>query len=175
MNPAPMTTSIRPGTWTVDPSATTASFAVNELFTEVQGTIPVTGGRVEVGGSGSPLIVDAVLDISAIDTGKPRRDKDLRSKRFFDAERAPVMRYTSGSVTRTAEGWTVDGVLRVSGREVPLTLAVTHDVAPAGPASEEQRITATGRLDRRDAGIKAPSFLIGREVRITVSATLRCT
>ena len=72
------------GTWTVDAADTIATFhAVGMGGSKVRGTIPVDAGRVEVGGSGRPLSVDAVLDATGIATGNDRRDKDLRSKRFL--------------------------------------------------------------------------------------------
>jgi polyisoprenoid-binding protein YceI len=159
------------GTWIVDTAATTATFhAVGLGGAKVRGTIPVDAGRIEVGGSGRPLGVDVVLDAAGIDTGHARRDKDLRSRRFLKTDTYPVVRYTASSVTASDTGWTVDGVLTAAGAECPLTLDVR--LTTGFPDGGECRVLATGTLDRRALGIKAPSFLVRRTVHLEIDAAL---
>ena len=158
-----------PGTWTVDTAASTAAFTARGAFgKEVRGTIPVRSGKVEIGGGGRPLTVDALLDLAGVDTGHARRDKDLRGPKLLDAAH-PALRFSSGEVTPTPAGWTITGTLHVKGREVPLTLTAT---AAGAEAAGAVRVVAVGGLDRRDAGVRAPGFLIGHHVGIEVTATL---
>jgi len=165
-----MTTLPGAGTWTADPAATTASFAVsNFLVSTVPGTITVTSGEVRTDEAGRPTTVSAVLDARTIATGHPRRDKDLRAPRFFDAERYPEMRFTSVSVAESDGGWTVEGTLRVGTHEAPMRLAV--ELQPSSRPGTVS-VVARGTVDRAAAGIKAPSFVIGRQVQVTVDAVL---
>jgi polyisoprenoid-binding protein YceI len=165
-------TTVHAGTWAVDVSSTTAAFRATELTgIPVPGTIPVDAGRIEVGGSGSPLTVVAVLDATGVDTGKARRDKDLRSKRFLKADTNPVMRFTSTSVRESAAGWTVEGTLSAAGTRCAVTLDV--EVVAGSVSGDDCRVRATGTVDLRALGIKVPSFVIRRQVRVEIDALLR--
>jgi polyisoprenoid-binding protein YceI len=172
MTTNPTRTTVHAGTWTVDVTSTTAAFhAVGLGGVKVRGTIPVDAGRVEVGGSGSPLTVDAVLDPAGVDTGNARRDRDLRSKRFLKADTNPVMRFAAETVRGSAAGWTVEGTLSAAGTRCPLTLDV--EVVAGSATDSGCRVRATGTLDLRALGIKVPPFVIRRQVRVEIDALLR--
>jgi polyisoprenoid-binding protein YceI len=156
------------GHWTVDAARSTATFRVGNLGKEATGTVPVIEGVVDVGADGLPVAISGTLDLSAIDTGIPRRDKDLRQRRFLDLDQHPVMSFTSGPAAATPAGWQVTGQLGVRGTTVTLTGDV--EVSPAGTTSA--RLTARTSLDRRAIGIRAPAFMISRRVDITVTATI---
>ena len=75
-----------------DAAATTATFTVTEKFglMTAHGTIPVVTADVTVDADGLPRGT-ATLDVSALDTGNARRDKDLRGARFFDTATFPLV------------------------------------------------------------------------------------
>lgn len=172
MNTSPAHVTVLAGTWTVDPAATTAAFHATGLGGHaVRGTIPVDAGRVEVGGSGRPLGVDTVLDASKVDTGNPRRDKDLRSKRFLKTDTHPVIRFSGGDVRDTPTGWSVAGVLSAAGERCPVTLDVR--LTEGTPQDATCRVLATATLDRMALGIKVPGFMVRRTVRLEIDALLR--
>jgi polyisoprenoid-binding protein YceI len=148
----------------VDPAVTSARFTARSLSRAVPGTIPVRSAGIEVDEAGRPVSVTAELDLAGIDTGNPRRDKDLRSKRFFDTDRTPHLRFSSTSVTDEPDGWRVTGTLTTGERRCEVVLSVRR----TGPDG----FTATGTLDRRDFGIKAPPFLIGRNVTLEIVTKL---
>lgn len=166
-----MNTLPTPGRWTVDVSATTASFvAGNFVFARVPGTIAVRSGWVETDEDGRPAAVGAVLDPSSIATGNPRRDRDLVGPHFLNVSQHPALLFSSSSVTpREGGGWTVDGTLAVGLHNAPITLDVELAAAP-DPACVT--VVARGCIDRVAAGIRAPSFMIGRQVQIEVEAVL---
>ena len=172
MNPRPAHVSVLAGTWTVDPAATVAAFhAVGIGGHKVRGTIPVDAGRIEIGGSGRPLGVDTVLDPSKLESGNPRRDKDLRSKRFLKTDTYPVIRFSGGDVRETPTGWSVAGVLNAAGATCPVTLDVR--LTDGTPHDAECRVLATATIDRTALGIKVPSFMVRRAVRLEIDALLR--
>ena len=172
MTTNPTHTTVLAGTWTVDAASTTAAFhAVGLGGAKVRSTIPVDAGRVEVGGSGSPLTVDAVLDATGVDTGNARRDKDLRSKRFLKADTNPVMRFTAATVRESPTGWTVEGTLSAAGARCEITLAVEPVTGPA--TADSRRVRAEGQVDLRALGIKVPSVMVRRRVRLEIDALLR--
>lgn len=159
------------GLWTADPTRTTASFeAANFIVNRVPGTIAVRSGAVETDQQGRPTSVSAVLDSGSITTGNPRRDKDLRATRFFNVANHPIMSFTSTVITSDNDGgWTVAGALAVGEKMAPISLTVQlRQPSDAGTV----QVVARGSIDRAAAGIKAPSFMIGRAVLVTIDAVL---
>jgi polyisoprenoid-binding protein YceI len=163
-------TSVRAGTWTVDLAHTRAAFTARHFFGQtVPGTIAVTDGLIEVGADGQPQLFRATLHPASIDTGHHRRDADLRGKRFLAADGYPRMEVVGDRIDATADGWRTDAVLRVRGVEAPVRIDATLD----GPATASRlRVSATARLDLRDAGIRVPGFLVRRFVDLSISAQL---
>jgi polyisoprenoid-binding protein YceI len=157
------------GTWRVEPGSGSATFGARGMGRPVRGRVPVLEGTVEVGRDGTPIAVHGRLDLGALDTGHPRRDRDLRAPRLLDLDRHPVMTFTADSVHVAPGGWQVAGRLAARGAEAPVTGVVVLSASTAGAAT----LSATTRLERRALGVRAPRFMIGRFVDITVTATVR--
>jgi len=155
------------GRWTVDVTHSTATFRVGSFGKTVTGTVPIIDGTVSVDADGLPTAVTGSLDLGAIDTGNPRRDKDLRKPRLLDLDRHPVMTFAADSVTTSPDGWSVTGRLTARGSAV----RVTGDV-DLSTRDGSVTLTAHTRLDRRAIGVRAPRFMIGRQIEITVSAMI---
>lgn len=156
------------GLWRADLTRSTASFEVGNLGRVARGTVPVTGGTVEIGQDGALLAVQGALDLGAIDTGIAKRDLDLRKPGLLDLDRHPTMTFTATSAFRAEGGWRVTGTLAARGTSTELS-----GVAELSTADGEVVLTATARLDRRTLGIRAPRIMIGRYVDITVTAVVR--
>jgi polyisoprenoid-binding protein YceI len=158
------------GRWTVDPARSTATFRVRSLGRTVTGNVPITEGTMDVDESGRPRAISGSLDLGAVDTGNPRRDKDLRKPKFLDLDRYPAMTFAADSITASPAGWQVTGTLAVRGTSVRLA-------GDAAASSQEGSATviAHTRLDRRDLGIRAPVMMLGHAIDITVTAALRLT
>ena len=159
------------GSWTVSDSRTRVTFAVGNLGRTVHGSVACSAGAVEVDASGAPAHAWCELDLNGLATGITRRDADLRKPRFLDIDRHPVMTWRCDRFVPTPDGgWTAEGTLSVRGVSAPLH--VTGGPEAAGPDGEWLRVRAHGVLDRTSVGIRAPGFLIGRTVEITVDAWL---
>jgi polyisoprenoid-binding protein YceI len=158
------------GRWTVDPARSTATFRVRSLGRTVTGNVPITEGTMDVDESGRPRAISGSLDLGAVDTGNPRRDKDLRKPRFLDLDRYPAMTFAADSITASPAGWRVTGTLGVRGTSVRLA-----GDAAASSQDGSATVTAHTQLDRRALGIRAPGIMIGHAIDITVTATLRLT
>jgi polyisoprenoid-binding protein YceI len=160
-------TSLPTGAWVLDTARTTASFTVRNGPATVRGTVPVSAGSVRVDGAG--VAVEAELDLSALATGNPRRDRDLRKPALLDLDAHPRMRFIATRVREDDSGWALDGTLSVRGRDVPVTLEVAD---PDVPGDRDPTVVGTTRLDRRDLGMRAPRIMIGRWIDVTVRAVL---
>ena len=163
-------TGLAVGRWTVDPAHSTATFRVRSLGRTVTGNVPITEGTMDVDESGRPRAISGSLDLDAVDTGNPRRDKDLRKPRFLDLDRYPAMTFAADSITASSAGWQVTGTLAVRGTSV----RVAGDAA-VYPQEGSANVTAHTQLDRRALGIRALAIMIGHAIDITVTATLRLT
>jgi polyisoprenoid-binding protein YceI len=156
------------GRWTVDVTRSTATFRVGNLGRTVTGTVPIVDGIVDVDADGQPTAIRGTLDLGSIDTGHPRRDADLRKPALLDLDRHPTTTFSADAVTATSDGWSVAGQLTARGTPVALDGDVRLSVLD-GTAT----LTGRTRLDRRAIGVRAPRFMIGRWVEITVTATVR--
>ena len=158
------------GRWTVDPAHSTATFRVGNLGRTVTGTVPITEGTVDIDGHGRPSTITGSLDLGAIDTGNARRDEDLRKPKFLDLDRYPAMTFTADTITIAPAGWRVTGQLTARGTSIRLV----GNVDVSGEYTSAT-LTAHTRLDRRALGIRAPRIMIGHQIDITVTATIRLT
>lgn len=159
-----------PGTWVVDPVATEARFSVgNFVVRTVVGTIDVRWGRLEVGADGTPTAVEAMLDTASFRTDNAKRDADMCSPKFLDAARRPDLSYASHDVRPEGDGWRVHGRLRLGSEEATVVL----DATARQHADDRVVVTAYGVVDRAELGLRAPSFVIGRRVELSIAATLQ--
>jgi polyisoprenoid-binding protein YceI len=157
---------LTPGTWTADRDVTKVSFTVPHLAVKaVRGTFDVLAGHVRTDESGRPRQVKAALASGTFHTGHAKRDSDICSKRFLDAERNPEITYLCTDIVETETGWLASGRLTLGDRSAPLDLEVTL----ADAAESRLDVVARGTVDRAALGIRAPGFLIGRRVEVTVS------
>lgn len=156
------------GQWKVDVEHSTATFTVGNLGHTVTGTVPILDGTVEVGPDGLPSAIYGTLDLSAIATGISRRDKDLRKPNLLDLDRYPVSTFEADRMTASPGGWSVSGYLTARGTRTRLT----GDVEISAQ-DQEATLTARTQLDRRAIGLRAPKLMIGHQVGITVTATIR--
>ena len=156
--------------WQVDTTASVARFSVRNFGVKrVRGTVPLVSGSVVAGDGGEVLSLRGVADAAGVDTGNARRDKDLRGASLLGVDTTPTWTYASTDVRRDGGGWVVSGRLTAR-RECVVGLRVerVETLEDGG-----RRVVATGSLDRRDAGVKAPRVLVGREVDVTVEVVLR--
>ena len=118
---------LNPGTWTADLTATHARFTVRSFFSRVHGSFDVTEASLVVDDQGNPVRVEATLAAASVSTGIAKRDKDLRSPKFFGVDAHPTIRYRSTAIESTGDGWRVTGELLVGDSSAPVVLAVVPD------------------------------------------------
>ena len=149
-----------------DLAARAATFEARSFHGVVHGTVPVRSAHGLVDDDGRPVALEAELDLAGLSTGNPRRDKDLRSPRFFDTGSHPVMRFRADDVVPSGEGWQVRGTLSIGAAACPL---VMH-VARGGEFYDG--FTGTVAVTTRELGVRAPRILIRERVTLRISARL---
>jgi polyisoprenoid-binding protein YceI len=154
------------------------AFQVRHLLTKVRGRFTEFTGTVlfdqeHPEQSSASLSIDA----SSIDTGTPDRDTHLRSDDFFAVGTHPMLSFESLRVVKTGDDtYDVVGTLTIRGIAKEITLPVTY----LGTAKDPWGTTRAGfeaslALNRKDFGLtwnaalETGGFLVGDEVRITLS------
>jgi polyisoprenoid-binding protein YceI len=165
-------------TYSIDKAHSEVAFQVRHLVTKVRGHFTNFGGTLkfdEAHPEQSSLVFD--IDTASIDTGTPDRDAHLRSNDFFSVETHPQMTFTSSRVTkRGADLFDVEGTLTIRDIAKVITLPVTYLGAAKDPwGNARAGFEADITINRKDFGLnwnaalEAGGFLVGDEVKISVS------
>ena len=163
------------GTASLDPNHTAANFAAKHLLiSTVQGHIPIRSTSIVMGADYVPASIEAVLDLTKIDTHNEKRDNDLRSERFLDVAQFPEMTFKSTKIVREGpEKFLMDGDLTIRGVTKPVVVNGTI----GGTIKDRQGRThvgyaATALIDRRqwNVGATIPAAVVSNEINITIEA-----
>jgi polyisoprenoid-binding protein YceI len=168
--------------WTLDPGHSAVGFSVRHLMiTNVRGEFEKFRADVvyDAARPGATRI-DATIDVASLNTREAKRDSDLRSALFFDAENHPQMTFASKSARALGDGnLEVTGDLTIRGASHEVTLSV-HDISAATDMRGNSRIgaTATTKIKRSDFGmtwnkaLETGGVVVGEVVTITVEVSL---
>lgn len=165
------------GTWIVDQAHSRIGFAVRHLgISNVRGEFREFEGTLEIGDDLSTARAHGSVQVASVDTNEPRRDEDIRSSNFLDAEHFPTISFESTSIEALDEE-----ELRIAGR---LTIhGVTNDVvlhADVGGidldlyGNQRVGLEVTGVLARSDYAIKlaqalgSGNLVVGEKITLTL-------
>jgi polyisoprenoid-binding protein YceI len=176
--PVTSATGLPVGTWTLDRTHSTASFAVKHMvvatfrgrFEKFDATLAVTEDSARLEGS---------VDVGSIVVKDENLQAHLGSPDFFDAERHPQLTFSSTDMRRDGDELIVDGELTIKGNTHPLEARGTI----SGPAVTLGDVTKLGLtleaiIDRTQYGLNwnAPlpkgGFALADDVKLTVELEL---
>lgn len=142
------------------------AFRTRHLFglAPVRGTFGIKAGTVDVTEPLASSRIRVEIDAASFRTGLSPRDITVRSARFLDTGRHPVMVF----VAEKADGDTLDGALTVCGTTRPVRLPLELSLQPDGSFTARAAV----RIDRTEFGITASRGLAARYM--DVSAEFRC-
>jgi polyisoprenoid-binding protein YceI len=173
---APVTT-----TWKLDPSHSTAGFAVKHMIiTTVRGEFKEFEGTLEW----NPLHleqskVEVTIKSASITTRDENRDTHLRSADFFEVEKYPELTFRSKKFERVDdEEFRIVGDLTMRGVTKEVTMKVEGPSAELKDPWGGSRIAFTGKtkVNRKDFGLnwnvalEAGGILVSEDVTITIDA-----
>ncbi|HVY41334.1 MAG TPA: YceI family protein [Polyangia bacterium] len=162
--------------WRIDLARSTLRFSLRHVVVrQIAGQFKRWGGTIvvdEVDPIRSRLHV--WVDLASLDTGDPSRDAQARSPEFFDVDRFPRATFASTQVRLPDLGNpTVQGRLRLHGVEAEMALEIIGREERKDPDGSERAVyTVTGRLDRRDFGLRwnrdldVGGIVVGEQVQI---------
>ena len=155
-------------------SAVSAKVAFFGLASKTAG-FPSMSGRVTiVPDRPSEALVDVAIDATRLVAPDKVTQKRLRGEKFFWVEKYPTVHFVGHRlVMRDATHGSVDGKLTARGVTRDEELFVTFD-QPPNDAPRGEAITLNGemQIDRRDYGMTAYRFIVGKQVTIKLTARM---
>lgn len=165
------------GTWKVDQSHSEIGFSVTHLgvsktrgrFKQFDATFQVDGVKQEKSS------VEAIIQVTSIDTANDNRDNHLRSKDFFDVATYPTITFKSTSIKKSKSGeYICYGDLTMHGVTKPVALKFKPTPPIKGPGGKLRSGFSTKiTVDRRDYGLTWNNLVegvqaVGNDVEISL-------
>jgi polyisoprenoid-binding protein YceI len=172
----------QPAVWQIDTLHSGAHFSVRHMMvTTVRGQFGGLKGQAQIDDQDvTKSSVEATIDASTINSGEPKRDRDLKGPDFFDVEKFPTLSFRSTRVERAGAGrLRVTGDLTIRGVTRPVSFEVEGPTAPISDKNVLRRgASATAKINRRDFGItwnrviETGGVAVSDEVTITLEVAL---
>lgn len=159
----------------IDKEHTSITFRVRHLFTKVSGRFNDFEGTIEFDEDAlAASKVNATIQVASIDTNVEARDKDLRSKRFFDVAKYPTLTFETKAVEEVVgKKAKIRGVLTIHGVSKEVVLETEYLGKGKDPwGNERYGFHAETSINRKDFGmawnevLEAGGLLVGEEVEI---------
>jgi polyisoprenoid-binding protein YceI len=159
-------------TYKIDPVHSSVGFTIRHFFSNVPGAFTKFSGAIVVDRDNlEKSSVEATIDVPSIDTRSEMRDKDLRSDKYFAAEKYPSIAFKSKSWKKTGEGtFDVVGDLTIHG--VTKEVVLKTKSLGFGPGMKGAMLSgweATTTVNRNDFGITTFPKVLGDEVAVTIA------
>jgi polyisoprenoid-binding protein YceI len=167
------------GTYGLDPTHSYVSFTARHLMvTKVRGRFPVTEGRLVVDADPEKSFVEATIDLSAVESGDPKRDEHLRSSDFFDTEKHRYAYFRSTKVENHGDGeFTLYGDLTIRDVTHPVELKGEYLGTEQSPWGDTRvGFSAETEISRKDWGItwnaalESGGVVVGDKVKLAIDA-----
>jgi len=171
-----ISTGLVAGTWTIDPTHSEVGFSVRHLMSKVRGSFTEFSGAITTTEQPTESSVDVRIISASITTNNEQRDAHLRSADFFDPAAGGELRFVSGAIRETGDGYVISGDLTINGITKPVDLKAEFlGVEVDAFGSTRLGAEATTSIDRRDFNItfniplEGGKLLIGDKVDITLA------
>jgi polyisoprenoid-binding protein YceI len=166
-------------TWNIDPAHTVAGFTVRHLMiSNVTGVFEATKGTIEYTiGDPNTVKADVTIETKSVNTRITRRDDDLRSDNFFNAEKFPTITFKSKRVQNVKPGgFELVGDLTIRDVTKEVVLKVEGPTQPIKDPQGNRRVgaAASTTINRKEFNInynrmlEAGGVVVGDEVKINL-------
>ncbi len=156
------------GAYRLDPDTCLIEFTTRHMFglAPVTGTFQVVSGDLTIAEPLTASRLDAAASVSSFHTGNPERDEHVRSGDFLDAANHPLILFSSTSLERNGDSWSLHGVLTARGTAAPLVLRVLE----LREDGEVLHLRATARVDRFAHGVTRMPRMAARHLTLVITA-----
>lgn len=161
-----------PGPWAIDPDRSRVEFVIRYLVaSRVRGRFQRFSGTIEVADGPEDTRLEVEIEADSVETRIRSLDRLLRSRRFLDPERFPVLRFRStGLEVMGNTKFRIPGELTVRDVTHPVSLDARFSGFPGNPPRALFR--ASAEIDRTDFGItwhrllEIQGWLVRRRMRV---------
>jgi len=155
--------------YTLDPARSSVTLRTR-LFGlhSLSATMYITEGQIDVDPAVPRAVVTATISAASFSTDNPRRDNDIRSPRFLNADKYPELSYRAGTLRQDHDRWTLAGELTVRDVTKPVTLEIDSVQVTGGGF----RAHATTCIDRTAFDLTTATWMGGRifDIELTAAA-----
>ncbi len=113
--------------------------------------------------------IEAQIVAASLTTGLGMRDRDLRSRSFFDVERNPLITFASTRVVGQGPEYTIEGDLTIRDRTRRVELRGRFEGVGIAQGHRRATMRATAQVDRRDWDLNG-GFLVGNRIDLEINA-----
>lgn len=169
--------------WTVDPAHSDVEFKVKHLMINtVKGAFTSYRMNVEAQAEDfSDAKVAFEADIDSINTKNEMRDGHLKSDDFFSAEKFPVMKFTSTSLTPKGDGeYVLHGDLTIRDVTKPVALKAEFGGTMVDfYGNTKAGFEVSGKINRKEFGLtwdavtEAGGIVVSDEVKLNMNIQLQ--
>lgn len=161
-------------TWKADRAHSKVGFSITHLMiSEVEGQF----GEFEIAATANDSFSDPAFTVdiksASIDTDNERRDNDLRSDSYFDAETFPAISFKSTSIEKTGDKtFKLTGDLTMHGVTKPVSLdgKLIGIITDQRSKKLKSGLKLTGVLNRKDYGVGTSSMApVGDDVTLNIN------
>ena len=75
---------------------------------------------------------DVSIDVATINTGNGMKNTHAKSEKWFDADKYPVIKFTSSSISSTGSGYEAKGTMEIHGVQKDVTMPFTFQKTDNG-------------------------------------------
>jgi polyisoprenoid-binding protein YceI len=165
-------------TWVIDPAHTVSGFTVRHMMiTNVTGVFEATRGTIDYTvGDPNSIKADITIETKSVNTRIAKRDDDLRSDNFFNAEKFPTITFKSKRVQNVKPGgFELVGDLTIRDVTKEVVLKVEGPTPPIKDPQGNRRVgaTASTAINRKEFNINYNRLIeaggvVGDEVKINL-------
>ncbi|MGZ4049271.1 MAG: YceI family protein [Bacteroidia bacterium] len=119
----------------------------------------------------SDATVEVIADVKSINTEIDKRDEDLKSANWFDAEKYPKLTFRNSSLKKiSGNKYKMEGFITIHGVTKPITLDVIYNGKALNPMTKKYSVgfTISGKLNRSDFGVGTEAFaaVVSNEIEL---------
>lgn len=155
---AESTTTLTPGSWTLDAMHSQVEFTIRHLgISKVRGRFNKFETEFVVDDNGFATL-GATIYLDSFDTGNADRDNHVRTADFLDVANRPTLSFRAVEPVQITESFEVEGEATLGGITKPVTLDVEWGGVQvfAGTGDRHAGFSATGSIKRTDFGVGGP-------------------
>jgi polyisoprenoid-binding protein YceI len=104
------------------------------------------------------------IQVNTVNTGIGLKNKHAKSEKYFDAEKYPLIRFTSSSIKKTEKGYAAGGTMEIHGVKKEISLPFTYTKTSKGAL-----FTSSFEINRLDYKIGSSHWLLGSTFTVELS------